>query len=333
MIDMIIMLLCVTVVSVYTFGIRVIWSVLLSIITAIFVEIISYLIFMNKNPTKLADLSTIATGMLVALALPSTAPLWLAPLGSAVAIAVAKVPFGHAGTTPFVPAAVGIGFITLSYDSVFTYPDIALKLSTGGVSVAQMLVQGKSIGTNVLQVLDLFVGRVPGPMGATCLLVLIGCLLFLTIRKYDGAISSFSFVLTCVIFALLFPRVMTGRNYSILMELSAGLLLYSAVFFVSDPVTSPTTKRGKILYGIFGGLLTMILRRVGSYEEPVIFAVLIMNAMSGAFDSLGEQLGLLFKSKKNKPKKAKVKKTEELPQEETKAEPEAPLTEGGVANA
>lgn len=321
MLDLIIMLIAVMVVAVYTFGISVIWNVLLSIIAAIFVEVIAYLFFMKKNPTRIADLSTIATGMMVSLALSPTAPIWLAPLGSAIAVIVAKIPFGHAGTAPFVPAAVGLGFITLSFpDTFFSYPNLSLETETGGVSVAQMLVQHQSIGTNVLNVLDLLVGRIPGPMGATCLLVMIGTLLYLVIRKQSGAISSFSFVLTCVIFAFLFPRVMTGRSYSILMELSAGLLFYSAVFFVSDPVTNPSTTLGKVLYGIFGGLLTMILRRVSSYEEIVIYVVLIMNATSSVFDDIANFISNIVKAKLPKKKK------------KAKAEP-APVVEGGEADA
>ncbi|MBQ0014138.1 MAG: RnfABCDGE type electron transport complex subunit D [Oscillospiraceae bacterium] len=311
MIDMLIMLAAAAVVAVYTYGVRALWSIVLSVIAAVATEAIGYIAFMKQNPTKIADLSAIFTGVAVALALPSSAPFWLAPAGAAFAIAVAKLPFGDTTTAPFVPAAVGIGFVTLSYPTiVFKYPSLAIgKLTASingtnfveGTSLAQMLTQSRSIGTNILNVLDVFVGRIPGPMGASCLILMIGTFFYLVIRKQSGAITTFSFILTCAIFAFLFPRVLTGRLYSVLMELGAGLLFYCAVFFMSDPATNPSTNLGKVLYGVTGGILAMILRRVGAYEDSVIFVVLIMNAICGVFDGFGETLTVLVKNKGKLP--------------------------------
>jgi|GEM_PF-922738 len=318
MMDMIIMLIAVAVVAVYTYGIRALWSIILSVVAAVLTEVVAYIVFMKKNPTRIADLSAIFTGLAVALALPSSAPFWLAPAGAIFAIAVAKIPFGDTTTTPFVPAAVGIAFVTLSYPSLtFAYPNLAIgkltEVSTSesfvsGTSLAQMLAQSKSIGTNILNVLDVFVGRVPGPMGASCLILMIGTFLYLVIRRQNGALVTFSFILTCAVIAFLFPRIMTGRMYSVLMELGAGLLFYCAVFFLSDPATSPRTNSGRILYGVAAGILTMILRRVGTYEESVIFVVLIMNALSSIFDNLADDIfAIISKSGKfNLPGKKKL---------------------------
>lgn len=329
MMDMIIMLTAIAVVAVYTYGIRALWSIILSVLAAVLTEVAAYIIFMKKNPTRIADLSAIFTGLAVALALPSSAPFWLAPAGAIFAIAVAKIPFGDTTTTPFVPAAVGIAFVTLSYPSlVFAYPNLAIgkltEVSTStsfvsGTSLAQMLAQSKSIGTNILNVLDVFVGRVPGPMGASCLILMIGTFLYLVIRRQSGALVTFSYVLTCAILAFLFPRIMTGRMYSVLMELGAGLLFYCGVFFLSDPATSPRSNPGRVLYGVAAGILTMILRRVGTYEESVIFVVLIMNALSGVFDNLAETLLALIK--KNKDKKQKLQPADG-PEEEEETEEE-----------
>ena len=329
MMDMIIMLTAIAVVAVYTYGIRALWSIILSVLAAVLTEVAAYIIFMKKNPTRIADLSAIFTGLAVALALPSSAPFWLAPAGAIFAMAVAKIPFGDTTTTPFVPAAVGIAFVTLSYPSlVFAYPNLAIgkltEVSTStsfvsGTSLAQMLAQSKSIGTNILNVLDVFVGRVPGPMGASCLILMIGTFLYLVIRRQSGALVTFSYVLTCAILAFLFPRIMTGRMYSVLMELGAGLLFYCGVFFLSDPATSPRSNPGRVLYGVAAGILTMILRRVGTYEESVIFVVLIMNALSGVFDNLAETLLALIK--KNKEKKQKLQPADG-PEEEEETEEE-----------
>ncbi len=343
MIDMLIMLAAAAVVAVYTYGVRALWSIVLSVIAAVATEAIGYIAFMKQNPTKIADLSAIFTGVAVALALPSSAPFWLAPAGAAFAIAIAKLPFGDTTTAPFVPAAVGIGFVTLSYPTiVFKYPSLAIgKLTASingtnfveGTSLAQMLTQSRSIGTNILNVLDVFVGRIPGPMGASCLILMIGTFFYLVIRKQSGAITTFSFILTCAIFAFLFPRVLTGRLYSVLMELGAGLLFYCAVFFMSDPATNPSTNLGKVLYGVTGGILAMILRRVGAYEDSVIFVVLIMNAISDVFDGFGETLKLLIQNRGKLPKTEKQsrrKKVEPALADGPELEEELPIEEPQV---
>lgn len=300
MIDMIIMLSVTVVVAVYTYGIRALESTLLSVFAAVATEAVSYLLFMHKKPERLTDLSAIFTGMAIALALPSSAPLFMAPLGSIVAIAVAKIPFGNAKSVPFVPAAVGLAFLTICYpDVVFKYPSLSvgdLGVSSmseefiQGTSLAHMLSQSKSIGTGVLYALDVFVGRVPGPMGASCLILMLGILVYMIIRRQPGLITTVSFIAACGVMAVLFPRVLTGRTYSLLMELSSGLLLYSAVFFISDPVTSPKNQVGKVLYGAVAGIITMLLRYFGAFEESVCFVVIMMNSVSTAFDKLGVRL-------------------------------------------
>ncbi len=311
MVDMIVMLSVTVVVAVYTYGIRALEAVLLSVFAAVATESVSYLLFMRKKPERLTDLSTIFTGMAIALALPSSAPLFMAPLGSIVAIAVAKIPFGNAKSVPFVPAAVGLSFLTICYpDIVFKYPSLAvgdLGVSSmsdefvQGTSLAQMLSQSKSIGTGVLYVLDVLVGRVPGPMGASCLILMFGVLIYMIIRRQPGLITTVSFIAACGLMSVIFPRILTGRTYSLLMELASGLLLYSAVFFISDPVTSPKNQIGKVLYGAVAGIITMLLRYFGAFEESVCFVVIMMNSVSTLFDKVGIRLSEKPKKKISKP--------------------------------
>ncbi|NLL62896.1 MAG: RnfABCDGE type electron transport complex subunit D [Ruminococcaceae bacterium] len=311
MIDMIIMLLVISVVSIYTYGLRAAESIILSVLAAVAVEVISYTVFLRKNPERISDLSAVFTGLVIALALPSSAPLWLAPLGSVFAIAIAKIPFGNAITVPFVPAAVGLSFLTISYpEYVFTYPSLSIgSLSTAvtepgfvaGTSLANMLSQSKSIGTNILNILDVFVGRVPGPIGASCFILMLGTLVYMIIRRQPGVITTVSFLAACSFMAVLFPRILTGRTYSLFMELSAGLLFFAAVFFVSDPATSPKSQIGKVLYGLTAGVITMLLRYFGTFEEGVCFAVLVVNALSAQFDDLGAKV--MSKFQMNPPKK------------------------------
>lgn len=310
MTDMLIMLTVISVVAVYTYGSRALWMIILSVLAAVATELLGYVLFLRRNPERITDLSAVFTGMAIALSVSSAAPLWLAPVGAAFAIAVAKLPFGNANTTPFVPAAVGISFLSVSFkDLMFTYPSLSIgslaasSTSDGfvqGTSLAEMLMQSKSIGTNILNVIDVLVGRVPGPMGASCLVLMLATFIYMIIRKHPGAMTTASFIAVCCVMAVIFPRILTGRTYSLLMELSSGTLLFSAVFFISDPATSPKSQLGKVLYGLCAGVIAMLIRYFGALEDGACFAILIMNALSSEFDGLAQKMSQKKPSKKVK---------------------------------
>ena len=337
MIDMLVMIAALSIMSVYHNGFRSLLMIAVSVLTAVICEA-SVDLVKKKRPERLGDLSAVFTGAAIALMLPASAPLWLAPVGSLFAITVAKLPFGNAKTSLFVPAAAGFAFLTLSFrDLVFTYPSVSAEMQnivTGqegfvsGTSIAYMLSQSTSIGTSVLDVLDLFVGRVAGPMGTTSLFVMFGLFIYMLIRRQAEWISSASFLAACSILAVLFPRVLTGRSYSLVMELSAGLLFFAAVFFISDPATSPKDQMSRVLYGFAGGILTMIFRYFGAFEEGVCFAILIMNALSSYFDTLGEKLNAKLVQKNPTESKEKIKKTSK---KKSKNKKDTPETEGGYS--
>ncbi len=317
-VDLLIMLSATTIMAVFHYGFRSLLMVIVSILTAVLCES-SVDLIRKRNPHRIGDLSAIFTGAAIALMLPASAPMWLAPIGSVFAIAVAKLPFGNVRTSPFVPAAAGFAFLSLSYrDLVFTYPSIRFDMSgivTGGegfvsgVSIANMLSQKTSIGTGIINMMDLFVGRVPGPMGTSCLFIMIGLFLYMLIRRPAEWITSAGFLAACSILAVLFPRVITGRSISLVMEISSGMLFFAAIFFISDPVTSPKNQMSRVIYGFAGGILTMVFRYFGAFEEGVCFAILIMNALSSYFDLIGEKINNSINNKEIKPKPKKEKKS------------------------
>ena len=306
MIDLLIMITAPAVVAIYHYGFRSFIIILLSVLTAVACEFCVGLIKKEK-PYSIKDLSSVFTGIAIALMLPASSPLWLAPVGSAFAILVVKMPFGKAKNCLFVPAAAGIAFLSLTFKTlVFTYPSLTVempKLVTGsqgfieGRSLAYMLRHSTSIGTSILNGLDLCVGKVPGPMGTSSLFVMFGLLLYMLIRRSSEWLTSASFIAACSILSVIFPRVLSGRSISLLMELSAGMLFFAAIFLISDPTTSPKGQMARVIYGLFGGVLTMIFRYLGAFEESVCFVVLILNSLSSSFDSIGAKLEKKFNTK------------------------------------
>ena len=142
-----------------------------------------------------------------------------------------------------------------------------------------MLHKGTSIRPNAVNSIDVLIGNVPGPMGASCILVLLAATVYLGVRYRRAIINTLSFLLSSALMAVLFPRVSAGRLTSLLMEMCSGVLIFAALFFITDPAISPNKRSHRFLYGFFSGVVCMTLRHFSNFEESVCFGVLICNAV------------------------------------------------------
>lgn len=284
MLDMLIMMVPLALMAVVNYGVRPLGIMALSVASAVVIERIGYAVM--RRPSELGDFSAVFTGLAIALVMPASAPLWLPVAGVAFAIIVAKLPFGSAANAPFVPAAAGIAFLTVCWgDLLFTYPVVSTSVAvTGaesfreGVSLAAMLRVGDSGAPTLLNFFNIISGGMAGPMGTTCTIALFGAAVYLFIRRPERIIAPAAFVAVCSVCAIIFPRVMSGRKASLTMEIASGMLVFAALFFMSDPATVPKKPLPKLVYGLVGGALCMLLRYFGAYEEGAYFAVLLLNA-------------------------------------------------------
>lgn len=284
MLDMLIMMVPLAIMAVVNYGARPLAIMALSVLSAVAIERIGYALM--RRPSELGDFSAVFTGMAIALVMPASAPLWLPVAGVAFAIIVAKLPFGPASRAPLIPAAAGIAFLTVCWgDLFFTYPVVSTGVAvTGsesfreGVSLAAMLRVGDSGAPTLLNFFNIISGGMAGPMGTTCTIALFGAAVYLFIRHPERIIAPAAFVAVCSMCAIVFPRVMSGRKASLTMEIASGMLVFAALFFMSDPATAPKKPLSKLIYGLAGGALCMLLRYFGAYEEGACFAVLLMNA-------------------------------------------------------
>lgn len=256
-------------VALYRFEAAILLAV--SIASALACEALGALL-LKGGQTTVRDLSAVFTGAAIALMLPAGASPLLAAAGSVFAVCAAKLPFGGAMHAPFVPAAAGMAFLCVSWpEKVFTY---------SGVSIAAMLQVKNSIRLNPLNLFDLLLGGYPGPMGTGCIAVLLACSVYFLIRRRRALWAPLGFLMACAAMAALFPRVYSGSLTSVVMELSAGSLVFAAIFLLPDPASAPSGRASGFLYGVFAGALCMLLRRYGTAEEGVFFAILIVNAFS-----------------------------------------------------
>lgn len=322
MADMLIMSTAPAAISIYYYGWRAVLLIAISTVTAVVCEYISCKV--TKKEVSLSDFSALFTGVIIALMLPASVPLWMPIVGSAFAILAAKLPFGSTAKTPFVPAAAGLAFLIICWpDAMFKFPTPGADVLAASdpmfvaeTSLAGMLKTGNSLSPDWFNYFDVFVGMIPGAIGTTSMLVCAALALYLFIRYPDRWISSAGFVAVCAFCAVVFPRVMSGRKMSLVMELASGMLLFCAIFLITDPATQPATLISKLLYGMSAGALCMLIRYVGPYEDGSVFAILLINAVWPVVDPFIEKH--LASSNKNKKKKEKPEKSKKLFQKKKK---------------
>lgn len=268
MLLVIVSLLPASVFGICNFGIRALLVILATVISAVVSEYVYELIVKKKSTIN--DLSAVVTGLLLALNLPHTIPIWMAVLGGAFAIIVVKMLFGGLGQNFMNPALGARCFLVISFTAQmtsFTYDGV-----TGATPLAQ-LKAGESV--NVMKML---LGTEAGTIGETSVIaLLLGAVILILFGVIDLRIPG-TYILTFAIFVVLFG----GRGLDItylVAQICGGGLILGAFFMATDYVTSPITPMGKILFGICLGVLTGIFRIFGASAEGVSYAIIISNLL------------------------------------------------------
>ncbi len=313
MLDVIIALLPALVCSVYFFGVRALLVTATCISTCLLTELVCRLAMKREN--TIGDLSAVLTGLLLAFNLPPAIPLWMAVCGSVFAIAVAKQVFGGLGYNPFNPALAARAFMLISFTgamTTWTQSEWGGKLAEAATSATPVaavttatplgMIKG-GLGRDTLASMnweqmalfkDLFFGNVNGCIGEVSAFALLIGVVYLLWRRvitwhipaaFIGSVFLFALFLRGAQYypAFLSSMIPEGANAipPFVHVLSGGVIL-GACFMATDYVTSPITAKGKIIFGIGCGVLTMLIRTAptGSYPEGVSFAILIMNAFT-----------------------------------------------------
>lgn len=292
--DVLIALVPLCIFSAVYYGLRPVLLVLSGLLSALICELFACLL-MKRVPT-VGDGSAAVTGSIIGFLVSPLSPYWLPAVGAAFAILIVKMPMGGSGRNLFNPAAAGLAAITLLFPKyMFTYPDpglgIPLPISnealetvvTQATPASLLMSGGKTLYTPAM----LLLGDFPGPIGATAVLILVSCGVFLFARRTISSIIILPYLLVCAVIAAVFPRVLGGQADSIMVELCAGYLLFAGIFLLNDPVTAPRHWLGRIICGVIAGLFVMLMRYFGRFEEGTCFAVLLVNAFSSTFDRLG----------------------------------------------
>ena len=300
MTDVIIALIPLYVMSFFYYGARAIALGLCGAISCMVFSLAGTLI--SKESLNPRDLTPVITGLIIPLLMPADIPYHVVLAACAVAILVVKFPFGGTGNNLFNPAAVGFASVALCWpDLVFKYPAVLSGLSVFGENAEKAATSpAHSLAIGAVpeyDVLDLLLGSVPGPMGATNILVIIACGVFLIVRKAVNWRTPVFFLLTYGALSALFPRIVGSGFDALCYELFSGMIVFGAFFMLSEPVTSPKRDFGKLLYSMAAGIIVFLFGHFGGFEDGFVYALIIMNVFTPVFDTVCENVLHLYRNK------------------------------------
>jgi len=260
--------------AIHFFGIRAVMLIANCILSAIITERI--ILLLRKKPLIISYYSAAVTGLLLAFTLPPSLPWYVATLGSVVAISIGKHIFGGLGANIFNPALIGRAFLMAAYPKMLT--TFISPSSVDAITSATPLVL-KKFSQVITPTSALFFGKVSGSLGETSAICLIIGGLYLLIRKVADWRIPLSLLLTATITSAIFFRLDPNWG-SVWFHLFSGGLLLGAFFMATDPVTTPTTKKGRYIFGIGCGVLILIIRYFSGLPEGVMYSILFMNALT-----------------------------------------------------
>ena len=291
--------------SVCFFGFRALMVTLVSAAACVFFE--WAWCRMRKMHCKIYDLSAVVTGVLLAFVCPPTIPYWMIILGDLFAIILVKMLFGGIGKSFVNPALAGRAFMFSWPVAMSTWVKVGFANAASPFGAADVVTAATPLSfmhqgqLPDVSVMDAFLGNVGGCIGETSALLLLIGFVYLLARKVLTARIPLAYIGTVAVLSFLFPMG-HGNLQWMAYQLFTGGLMLGAIFMATDYVTSPVTKLGQIVYGIGCGVLTIVIRYFGGYNEGVSYAILIMNCCVVLLDRIGRP------TKFGAPKKEAAKK-------------------------
>ncbi len=259
------------------FGLR---SLLLTAVTVGSCVIFEFLCRkLMKRENTVGDLSAVVTGLILALNLPVTLPLWMAVIGSFVAIVVVKQLFGGLGQNFANPAITARIVLMVSFAGAMTNWAVPFWYKDGADAVTGATPLALGDGDALPSYLDLFLGNVGGCLGETCALALLAGGLYLAARRIISLAAPVSFIGSLALLSWI-----AGEDP--LYQILAGGVFLGAFFMATDYATTPISTKGKVLFGLGCGIITFVIRKSGSFPEGVSFSILLMNVLTPYIEQL-----------------------------------------------
>ena len=281
MLDVLIALVPAAVAACVLFSLRALALIAVCVCTAVLSEFLFNLICRREQ--TVGDLSACVTGLLLALNLPYTMPLWEAALGSVVAVVVVKCLFGGIGKNFANPAITARIVLLLSFTETGKATVTRYMTAVDGVTTPtplNLIAAGRS--AELPSLLDMFLGNRGGAMGETCVAALLLGGIYLLARRVITWHAPVAFIGTVFLFSLIVKGDFTAALYQVM----GGGLVLGAFFMATDYTTTPLSRTGRLLFGLGCGLITCVIRFWGSLPEGVSYSILLMNILTPYLDKV-----------------------------------------------
>ncbi len=269
MFDVAIAMIPASVYGVWQFGMHALLVLIATVVSCVLSEYVYEKLM--KKPITVSDGSAVVTGMILALNMPPEIPVWIPFLGGIFAIIVVKQLYGGLGHNFMNPALAARCFLLISFAG-FMNNFSSAKLGFDSMSGATPLAAMRA--GNDVDLMSLIVGRVPGTIGEVSVIALLIGAVYMIARKVISPRIPLIYIGTVAVFIFLFG----GFDITyVAKEVCAGGLIFGAFFMATDYVTSPLSKTGQVVYGLFLGILTGIFRLWGASPEGVSYAIILGN--------------------------------------------------------
>ena len=266
MMDVAIAMLPATAYGVFQFGLH----ALLVLIVTILACVLSEYVYEKgmKKPITISDFSAVVTGMILALNMPATIPLWIPALGGVFAIIVVKQLYGGLGQNFMNPALAARCFLLISFAGKMS--SFTLDGWSGATPLAAMR------NGETMDLASMFIGKIPGTIGEVSVIALLIGAAYLVVRKVISLRIPLTYIITTAVFIFIFGN---HDPYYVACEVCGGGLIFGAFFMATDYVTSPVTPAGQYVFGVGLGVLTGIFRIFGASAEGVSYAIILSNLL------------------------------------------------------
>jgi len=272
--------------GIFTYGMPALGVVSLSISFAIIWEFLINKI--TKRTISIGDGNAALIGLLFGMLLPATSPWWLVITGTFVAVVIGKHIYGGIGGNPFNPVLIGYAILMVAWKDYFDFNEVLVNYDLG-FAMVYPLATVKHLGASSIEAFsttDLLLGQQSGGIGATFGLGLIIGGIYLIIRGFIRWEISVSFLAGVGVTALLFNMSDPSQYASPVFHLLTGYTLIGAFFLATEDSSSPVNFIPMLIYGAGAGVMTVLVRNLGSYVDGVVFAILLMNLINPICDKI-----------------------------------------------
>ncbi len=275
--------------GIYYYGIPVFGVVSLSVATAMLWELAINRV--TKRPVTIGDGNAALIGLLLAMLFPATMPWWAVVTGTFIAVVIGKQIFGGIGSNAFNPAALAVAIMMISWKDLFNFDGMLLNYDFNFAAVYPLAL-AKHFGSASLESLrleDLLWGKQIGGLGATFGLGLIAGGIYLMLKGIIRWEISLTFLVGVYLTALIFNQTDPVRFVGPGVHILSGYTLLGAFFLATDDSSSPVNTVPMLIYGITGGIMTVLIRNIGAYIDGVILAILVINLVNPLLDKIRPQ--------------------------------------------